>query len=424
MSRVALVADDLTGATDTAVQFARHGWPTLVALAPGGDDVRVRGLVATSTDSRAIDPEAAADATVDAVRRLVAGGADRLYLKVDSTMRGSVAAQVDGALTAWSEQHPDAVVVCCPAYPAMGRTVDSNSVYAGGRLLEDGPAGNDPVTPVRTSDLGVLLPESVRVDAPTSGDTGALVDALETAARRSRLVTVDAVADEDLERLASAIDALGDRVVVAGSAGLAGALATRWRPDPRAAAPTGPTSSGFATPTGPVLVLVTSLHDVARDQLRHLLDARDDLLLVAPSLADLREDAVGAVTATGLDTPEVVVVVAPMPESGHGGEGAHVAGALADLTAALHRRFGARAVVVTGGDGARALADLWGAAGIQIDGTVVEGVPHGVLVGGAAAGLTIITKAGGFGDSGTLVLAVRAAQRLTAPLPQDRKDTK
>jgi hypothetical protein len=37
-------------------------------------------------------------------------------------------------------------------------------------------------------------------------------------------------------------------------------------------------------------------------------------------------------------------------------------------------------------------------------------MPHGVLVGGEVDGLPIVTKAGGFGDPDSLVLAVRHSQ--------------
>ncbi|MFU2003778.1 nucleotide-binding domain containing protein, partial [Bordetella avium] len=49
-----------------------------------------------------------------------------------------------------------------------------------------------------------------------------------------------------------------------------------------------------------------------------------------------------------------------------------------------------------------------GANGIALVDEVMGGVPLGTLIGGAAAGLPVVTKAGGFGSEDVLVRAVRA----------------
>ncbi len=45
-----ILADDLTGAADTGVQFAVHGWRTLLALEPSGTGAA--DILSMSTDSR------------------------------------------------------------------------------------------------------------------------------------------------------------------------------------------------------------------------------------------------------------------------------------------------------------------------------------------------------------------------------------
>ncbi|MGY1714065.1 four-carbon acid sugar kinase family protein [Geodermatophilus sp. SYSU D01106] len=409
MSRTGVVADDLTGATDTSVQFARQGWPTLLRLRPGADRLPADAVLAECTDARALGDEAA-PATGAAVTRLHRSGVERLYVKVDSTLRGSVAAQVRGALESWSAVRPAAFAVVCPAYPAMDRVVTDGVALAGGQLLEEGPAGRDPVTPVATSRLAELLPGSVHVRQPADGDPATLAAALAAAGRDARVVTVDARDDADLARLADAVDRVGPDAVPAGSAGLAGALAARWRP-------AAPAADGGAPPSGerPVLVLVTSLHRTAREQearLRRVYDG--DLLHLAPTAADLADEAAWAAWVEGAvpsgPVPDLTVVTAP-EERAAGARADAVAAALAGLVARLHAHRPYARVVVTGGDGARALVDRWGCTGIEVLGAVTEGVPHGRLVGGDADGLPVTTKAGGFGDPDTLVRAVSPAGR-------------
>ncbi|WP_261006922.1 four-carbon acid sugar kinase family protein, partial [Bordetella pertussis] len=86
---IGIVADDLTGSGDTAVQFVRAGWATQLSV--GGAEqaladpaVRQAEVLAVTTHSR---PLAAADAAAvvrGEVERLRAAGVQRLYKKVDS----------------------------------------------------------------------------------------------------------------------------------------------------------------------------------------------------------------------------------------------------------------------------------------------------------------------------------------------------
>jgi uncharacterized protein YgbK (DUF1537 family) len=114
MAELAIIADDLTGALDAAAPFAMHGVSTCVALDLGGlpealaSGARVIGI---STDSREIAPLAATEAVRHAVAALPAG--IRLFKKVDSRLKGNIAAELDAL------PHERSLVV--PAIPAFGR---------------------------------------------------------------------------------------------------------------------------------------------------------------------------------------------------------------------------------------------------------------------------------------------------------------
>jgi D-threonate/D-erythronate kinase len=99
-----LAADDLTGATDSAVGFSEHGWRVEFILRPNDPPSSVPRtdqtptVLAISTDARAKSDADAARATFTAVDMLVRTGAQRLYLKIDSTVRGAISGQLAGAL--------------------------------------------------------------------------------------------------------------------------------------------------------------------------------------------------------------------------------------------------------------------------------------------------------------------------------------
>ena len=126
-------------------------------------------VLALTTESRALSDTNAAQQTFAATSELITAGAERLYIKIDSTVRGSVAAQVDAAIRAWSTAHD---VVLLDRVP-VGETA----------------AGIDPVTPRTESDLLRIIPGSVRGTLDTIGS--------------ARIVVADARTMSDLDMLAA-----------------------------------------------------------------------------------------------------------------------------------------------------------------------------------------------------------------------------
>lgn len=382
-----IVADDLTGANDTAVQFGTRGWDARIALSM---DVPLTGaVVAVSTDARALDGTAAAAATAEAVQRL---NPSRLYLKIDSTARGSIAAQVRGAMSAWSTRHPGAVAVVCPAYPAMGRTVEDGEVRVGGVPVDRTSIGSDPVTPVTEASLVARIPNARRgsVDDVATAEPGAVF-------------VLDARSPAQLDQLVLRLAPLGERVILVGSAGLAESLA-RHLPGERAEAPA-------PTLEGPAVVLVSSLNPVSHDQLRVLRDEMGEAVRVyQPAVAELQMNAAGDANLTPPAPPsaaEARVEVIQTPSSrlaeGDGGAAARIADALAQRVSALVGARRPASLGLVGGDGARAVLRRLGATALAVRGSTIEGAPLMSIVGGPHDGLATWTKAGGFGDPRALV---------------------
>lgn len=402
INRAAIVADDLTGASDTGVQFARAGWATYLELTQGGSPATSQGgrptAVAVRTDSRALPVAEAARVTESAVTAQVRSGCDAVYVKIDSTMRGSVAAQLDGALAAWRVRHPDAFAVLCPAYPQMGRTCEDGRALVHGRPVTESPASRDPVTPVLTSALAELVPGATILPAAT--DPRVLAARLADAARSADRLVVEARTDEDLDVLARALALLGPRALPAGSAGLAQPVAASWL-DGRLPG----SSEHERLALRRLLVVVSSLHEVARSQVKTLAAAGHvDTEVHEPSLDVLLDPAVDPPRfAPGAD---VVTLVAPTDRGHADGTAALVARRLAAWTVASMSSGDYDGLVLVGGDGADAVLDALGAESVAIEEELLEGVPFGHVRGGSADGLPVATKAGGFGDDATLTTLI------------------
>ncbi|WP_104135988.1 four-carbon acid sugar kinase family protein [Cryobacterium sp. Y62] len=405
---VGIVADDLTGGGDSAVQFARDGWRTRLALTAPDSGATSHGTVlAVVSDARAQSAQLARMSTSEAVEALGNAGVNRLLLKIDSTMRGSVHAQIHGAVTAWRKLYDAAFAVVCPAYPAMKRTVQNGRVLANGQGVETTAVGTDPVTPVTTNLLSELVPGSVHISLGR-GTPLEHAEQLRAAARnQTRVVTVDAATDADLMVLAEAVALLGAEAVPAGSAGLALALSQVWCRDLAAAA------ESRRVWAGRVVIVVSSLHDVARSQYDHLVGSTppQHVRTFAPSLSVLLEPAavgrwIAAELAAAPYLPAIVIVATPSerPAASTATETAAViiADGLATITAAVFAHRSVGALVLMGGEGARAVLNRFEAGAIVVTDAIREGIPVGLIEGGLADGLTVVTKAGGFGVTSSI----------------------
>ena len=187
---------------------------------------------------------------------------------------------------------------------------------------------------------------------------GAKLDAMPNA------VIVDADSPEPLRRLADEAQSHPEWLLV-GSAGLARHLA-------------GP----YSVPTidqveGLILVVVGSPAQATHQQLQRL-DGHSGVVVLSTTPSDTRDEG-------------------------------QVANTLADTVsewAATHAKPGA--VVLTGGATARAVCHRLGVTALRVRGELEPGVPVGTLQDGPWHGVTVVTKAGGFGGPDTLLDVARA----------------
>jgi uncharacterized protein YgbK (DUF1537 family) len=126
-ARYGIIADDLTGACDTGVQFARCGFLTVVQIARGWSQEPAEVTV-LSTDSRADGPATARRKVREACRTLRGWDARLIYKKIDSTLHGNVAVEIAAAMEMTGRRR----AVMAPAFPAMGRTVVEGRLYVAG----------------------------------------------------------------------------------------------------------------------------------------------------------------------------------------------------------------------------------------------------------------------------------------------------
>jgi uncharacterized protein YgbK (DUF1537 family) len=372
---VGIQADDLTGACDTGAPFAARGLETLVVLT---DETGSPAPTASSTSVLVLDtesrmlPAGVARARARRTGDVLGSGRSRiLYKKVDSTLRGHVAAEVDGMLDGAGL----AVALLAPAFPAQRRSVVDGWLRVDGRAADETAIARDPAfPPTGGSLLGLLAAGGVRpvTCAPLATvrrGPAAVADRLRRfAGTGGRVLAADAETDRDLATL---VEAAGDAgVLLAGSAGLATALAARL---PGAGSPG---RAGLSVrPRRPLIVVAGSAHPATRAQLARLAPQDGLEILAPPPGGDVEDPVRRRETAARLAHDARERVERARPE----------------------------ALVLTGGETAVAVLRALGAAGLKLAGELEAGLALGTLVGGPFDGLVVLTKAGGFGDADALV---------------------
>jgi uncharacterized protein YgbK (DUF1537 family) len=389
---MAIIADDLTGAADSAAVFGPviDAWVALDEGAfPDGD------LVAVDTDSRYVSGDRASEVVGAATRNAVGAGA-RLHKKIDSILRGNIAVEVAAVLDEVdANRTTPAIAVVAPAFPATGRTTVGGVVHVHGEPLSE-PRGGDLPSVLEEGGLrtGLAGSETVRSSA-----VALTLRINELAEQGCRAVVCDAETDEDLQSVQLATALLERPTVLVGSAGLMRVSVYDLAAD----------SGGIfcrADAGGPdlaTLVVCGSSTEISHEQIAELVE-REGVRAVdvrAPYGPEQRAEALEAARAAFAQRLDPVVVpdrrqlVDPAWSRTVEEAMAEVGGQLL-----LERGDSLSGAVLTGGATARAVLLRAGVSRLSVKGEVEPGIVLSAVE--RSDGLSLITKSGSFGDAEAL----------------------
>ena len=335
-----MIADDLTGACDSGVQFAQNGFKTVLQRGTEWLKDSAADLIVVSTESRNDAPSLARRKVMDACRRMKDQDIQVIYKKIDSTLRGNEGAEIDAVVDACG--FAEAVVT--PAFPEMGRVV------LRGRLKT------------------------------AFGTTALNVRAQLSCSKPVRVI--DAENPQDLDSAAADALARTPAPLLAGSAGLASHLAAALasRMD-RVPARRRPPKTGK-----PVLFLMGSDQPPTCDQVDYIVGhglanvlplERSDIAALDRALAEQKHLVIRLAV---YQTPRLIL--------------------RERLSSWRPELLGA--IVMSGGDTAEALCGVLQVAAIELESELQPGIPWGRLCGGPLGGTTLVTKAGSFGQPDSL----------------------
>ena len=407
MIQLAVIADDLTGAADTAIQFRRIRAPILLVSHRHLSSLGLEyagATLAVYTDSRHLSPAAAA-ARVRRAGLSVKELAPRVvYKKIDSCLRGNIGAEVDALMDSLGCE----AAFIAPAFPAQGRTTLHDIHFVRGVPLAASEIARDPVSPIRDSRLSKLVALQSRypvgrIDvAEFDGGLGRLQEATDNLLRQGRRVMVfDAASQQHLDLIARLARDHFPRALLTGSAGLALALA-QCLPAGKESRP----RRGYLVGQR-VLFVCGSASEVLAEQVEALVrQAGVPRHVLDPGLSGDGRHELAAGVSTDLAAGAVILQLAPVAA-----EDSTVSGVATDLAcralavaaAEAIRRHRPEALCLCGGDTAAQVLDAVRATGVWLQWEILPGLVQGKIKGGDCDGLAVVTKAGAFGEGDTLL---------------------
>jgi uncharacterized protein YgbK (DUF1537 family) len=396
-SRWLIIADDLTGAADSAIAFARRRLAARVSWGEPRPDDRADALaLAFDADTRQLSVAAATRRHQDILRGLLEPRM-HVFKKIDSTLRGHPAEELGALLDVLAARVPRLLAVFAPAFPAGGRITRDGRIFVHGIALEHTEFWSAE-RPAAHADLGALLEHAglharlIGLDA-VRGDALRLRAMLDDSRGGATICVCDAETEDDLDRIVAA-SLTEDVTLFSGSAGFAHALAHRVSRDAqkRIAPIRHPPSSRGA------LLVIGSQASASRAALAPLsgIAGLRRVSADAGSLLPLAE------LARELEAGVDVVIDLRPPADSAAPRLREVVDALARQLAPLGAQAGA--LMATGGDTAAALLARFGIRGIQLADELEPGTSLGLTLGEYS--LPVITKSGGFGDAGSLLRIV------------------
>jgi uncharacterized protein YgbK (DUF1537 family) len=404
-----IIADDLSGACDTAVQFRKFGYPTVVLnhiekAKPLFDRYAAMAITTNSRDLPACEAVQAVHAIGPFLKKLKHL---TFYKKIDSTWRGNIGAELEVLL----DELQLGFAIICSAFPENMRLGVGGYLMVDGRLLHHTPMAKDPASPIMESFLPDLLArqsdlpvELLAVKLIESGVDAVRGFILEKIQQGPCFFIADATETEHLDTIADIGTKGLPPYIFAGSAGLSAAvIGQRKKRDKK--------------PSRPILSVVGSVHPKSTAQIDKLIEThhisdiyvpwdpllhgkQETLETVCTQAAEILGRGDDLVLRTCRSADDADAATAEGRKAGMSGTevAMKISESIRDVVVDVLSRTTVEGLMVTGGTTALKLLEGFAGDGIEVLREIEPGVPLGCIVGGKCDGMPILTKAGGFGS--------------------------
>lgn len=410
------LADDITGATDLAINLVQGGMRVVQVMEiPTAEELQQLDCdaVVVALKIRSVPAGQATAQARTVASRLSQAGCQRFLFKYCSTFDSTPEGNIGPIAEAMLDELGQRQTVFCPAFPRNGRTVYQGHLFVGQTLLNESGMENHPLNPMRDASLCRLL--AAQSTLPISLISYDVIEqgwqavSNELASTQAQFVVLDACSDTHLQVLAESIK---DLRLVTGGSGIARYLPAAYRSAGHL--PLAKSEPSLPNVAGRSVVLSGSCSAATRRQVANFQPQCYSRRIEPERATDA--DYVGELISWAREQPDDRPLMFYSTPSA-GGQTADasanqpsssVAEAIekvhASLAEQLADQLGVRRFVVAGGETSGAVAAGLGITRLRIGPEICAGVPWTESLGDEPYALAF--KSGNFGDDDFFATAI------------------
>jgi len=407
-----ILADDLTGALDTGVQFAKAGIDVEVIISPelvktsdytrdytrdyNRDHNRDHNpdVLVINLNTRHASPQEARAAVTNMTKTF--NNYSYYYKKTDSCLRGNIGAELEALMNAAGNTRLPFV----PAFPGLKRTTKNGFQYLNGELIHKSSMANDPLNPITESFIPAVIAKQSAVPVILVNQTFAIPEPAQT----SEILVFDGETFDDLKKTANLLWENNLLKISAGCAGFAEVLMETLPFDKKP-------QEVVVNPSGnlPILIISGSLHPVSVDQIKTAKDNRisgfcfsDEKVVLQPQRLESKEAQTLLQDCTKSLLDKGVCILGTEASFGkakavqnNGAE--NIPSVLGEMTRKIIDKTGSLHLVVFGGDTLQGIMKAMRYNVLKPLKEIQNGIALARAQGQTGEGL-LVTKAGAFGD--------------------------
>ena len=416
-----VIADDLTGANDTGVQFVKNNYKTMVSIL---EDESLDIVVPDDLDVFVIDTETretgekiARNRIKNIFEKLNINKEDIVYKKVDSTLRGNVGVEIEGIMNILKKD----ICIFSPSFPSQQRITMGRYLIVQQKLLGSSEYSSNNLKQVENSFIPFLLKK--QTDFPVGqidlkdvakGPKTILSKINELYQKGNKIIVIDSTNEEHLRDIFASGLKFNESVLFSGSAGLANHF-------PNVNNNNEDLKIKIEDNKGPVIVVVGSRNSIMEDQVNYLKNRLNftELKIDLEQVFSNKDRILDNYAAEGIKAikgnHDLVIHTAAIYNEeklinkklmlkyhlSFRELEVEIKTFLGELISKIVENSDARNLILTGGDVALGVCKELGIYNMNILDELLPGIPL-AIANYKNYNINIVTKAGGFGKEDTL----------------------
>jgi len=266
-----IIADDLTGANDTGVQFTKKGYNTKVSIFNKQSTIIIfdnLDVFVVDTETRELKSKIAREKLRNILKKLNINKNDMIYKKVDSTLRGNVGDEIEEIMNILKKD----ICVFSPSFPSYQRITVGGYLIVGQKPLGLSEYCCYNSTQVENSFIPFLLKTQTnfpigQIDLKdvVKGQKTILAKINKLYQKGNKIIVIDSTSEQHLADIFSSGLKFDGSVLFSGSAGLANNFPNTYNQNEDL-------KINIENSKSPVIVVAGSRNSIMEDQINYLKD--------------------------------------------------------------------------------------------------------------------------------------------------------